>query len=103
MILLNPFAPHISEEINENSKLGEPLAYAPWPSYDEKLTIDDMINLPIQINGKLRATVDVAKDLSQEEIKKIVHENEKVQKLIEDKNIVKEIYVPNRIYNIVIK
>ena len=103
MILLNPFAPHISEEINENAKLGEPLAYAPWPTFDEKLTIDDMINLPIQINGKLRATIDVAKDLSQEEIKKIVHENEKVQKLIEDKNIVKEIYVPNRIYNIVIK
>ena len=103
LILLSPFAPHIAEEINENSKLGETLAYTPWPTYDEKLTIDDMINLPIQINGKLRATVDIAKDLAQEEVKKIVHENEKIQTLIEGKNIVKEIYVPNRIYNIVIK
>ena len=63
----------------------------------------DMINLPIQVNGKLRATIDIAKDSDQEEIKKLVHENEKIQKFIEDKTIVKEIYVPNRIYNIVIK
>ena len=103
LILLNPFAPHLSEEINEVAELGEPIAYTPWPTFDEKLTIDDMINLPIQINGKLRATIDVAKDLDQEELKQIVHDNEKIQKLIEDKTIVKEIYVPNRIYNIVIK
>ena len=103
LILLNPFAPHLSEEINEVAELGEPIAYTTWPKYDEKLTIDDMINLPIQINGKLRATIDVAKDLNQEELKQIVHDNEKIQKLIEDKTIVKEIYVPNRIYNIVIK
>ena len=103
MILLNPFAPHLTEEINEVAKLGETIAYTAWPTFDEKLTIDDMINLPIQINGKLRATIDVAKDLDQEELKTIIHSNEKIQKLIEDKTIVKEIYVPNRIYNIVIK
>ena len=101
--LLNPFAPHITEELNEVLSLGDELAYSKWPEYNEDLTKDDIINLPIQINGKLRATEDIQKDLDISKVKDIVHNNDKIKSLTEGKTIVKEIYVPNKIYNIVIK
>ena len=81
----------------------EELAYKAWPSFDEEKTSDDEISLPIQINGKLRANVQINKDEEEESVKQKVHQNEKIETLINDKEIVKEIYVKNRIYNIVIK
>ena len=102
--LLNPVAPHITEELwNTTLKNNNTIAYEPWPTYDEEKTIDSKIELPIQFNGKLKTTINITKDLPKEEIEKIVHENERVKNLLEGKNIVKEIYIPNRIYNIVIK
>ena len=101
--LLNPFAPHLTEEINERIGNKEDLAYKAWPSFDEEKTSDDEISLPIQINGKLRANVQINKDEEEESVKQKVHQNEKIEALINDKEIVKEIYVKNRIYNIVIK
>ena len=101
--LLNPFAPHMTEEINERMGNKEEIAYRAWPSFDEAKTHDDEINLPVQINGKLRANVQINKDEEEESVKKKVHQNEKIDALIDDKEIVKEIYVKNRIYNIVIK
>ena len=100
--LLNPFAPHITEEL-WNTVLGynTPLAYEKWPTYDEAKTINDTFNLPIQVNGKLRNSIDIEFDLPEEEVKKLVHE--KMDEYLKDKNIVKEIYVNNRIYNIVVK
>ena len=100
--LLNPFAPHITEEL-WNTVLGynTPLAYEKWPTYDEAKTINDTFNLPIQVNGKLRNSIDIEFDLQEEEVKKLVHE--KMDEYLKDKNIVKEIYVKNRIYNIVVK
>lgn len=100
--LLNPFAPHITEEL-WNTVLGynTPLAYEKWPTYDEAKTINDTFNLPIQVNGKLRNSIDIEFDLPEEEVKKLVHE--KMDEYLKDKNIVKEIYVKNRIYNIVVK
>ena len=62
-----------------------------------------MIDLPIQINGKLRANIDIRKDEEQEKVKEQVHSEEKIKAYIDGKNIVKEIYVPNKIYNIVVK
>lgn len=101
--LLNPFAPHMTEELNKIAGFEDELAYAKWPEYIEEKTIEDVINLPIQINGKLRANVDIEKDEDEESIKQKIYKNEKVKVYTEGKSIVKEIYVPNRIYNIVVK
>ena len=102
--LLNPIAPFITEEI-WNTFLGhtESIAYSKWPTYDESKTIDDEIELPIQLNGKLKTTLKIQKDSGESTIKEIVHNNDTVKSLTEGKTIVKEIYVKNKIYNIVVK
>lgn len=101
--LLNPFAPHITEELfsilGEKSTINE----TPWPKYDETKTIDDEIEIPVQINGKLKAVVLVSKEATQEEIKKVVDNNETIQNILNGKQVIKEIYVKGKIYNIVIK
>ncbi len=100
--LLNPVAPHITEEIwNLVLSHNETIAYEAWPTYDESKTVNDEINLPIQVNGKLRATINIALDADESIIKEKAHKA--VKSHIEGKNIVKEIYVKNKIYNIVVK
>lgn len=101
--LLNPFAPHITEEMNKAVGFDKELAYTEWPSYDEEKTIEDVIDLPVQINGKLRANIEVNKDEPQESIKEKIFANEKIKSYIDGNTVVKEIYIPNKIYNIVIK
>lgn len=101
--LLNPVAPHITEELWSEIGHTETITYSTWPTFDEAKTQEDTISLPVQINGKLRANVEIEKDEEQESVKQKVHNNDKIQAQIEGKQIVKEIYVPNRIYNIVIK
>ena len=102
--LLNPVAPHITEEL-WTSILGhdKTIAYEPWPTYIEEKTIDETIELPIQINGKLKAKLSITLDETEETVKKAVHENEVIQSSLAGKTIVKEIYVKNKIYNIVVK
>lgn len=102
--LLNPVAPHITEEL-WNTALGNKgsIAYEKWPVYDEAKTIDEEIEVPVQINGKVKTTVKVALDENEDVVKQIVHENETIKNAVKDKNIVKEIYVKNKIYNIVAK
>ena len=99
--LLNPFAPHITEELYEKLDLGHTIADSTWPTFDEEKTKNDTINLPIQMNGKLRASIDISVDEDEETIKKLVHEA--VKDRLEGVTIVKEIYVKNKIYNIVVK
>ena len=99
--LLNPVAPHITEELWNKLGHNESIAYEPWPTYDEEKTKSNNINLPIQINGKLRTTVDIPVDEDESKIKELAHEA--VKEKLEGKTIVKEIYVKNRIYNIVVK
>ncbi len=101
--LLNPFAPHITEELFEEVGESQTIAQTPWPTYDETKTIDDVIEIPVQINGKMKVVVHVSKDAEEEEVKQVVHANLVVQKNLEGKNIVKEIYVGGKIYNIVVK
>ena len=101
--LLNPVAPHITEELWSEMGHTETITYSTWPTFDEEKTQEDTISLPVQINGKLRANVEIEKDEDQESVKQKVHNNDKIQAQIEEKQIVKEIYVQNRIYNIVIK
>ena len=102
LTLLNPVAPHITEELNET--LGyAPICESAWPVYDETKTIDSEIEIPVQFNGKLKATVMAPMDSDESTVKEIVHNNETVTSLLEGKTIVKEIYVKNKIYNIVVK
>ena len=101
--LLNPFAPHMSEELFEILGFKETIASTPWPSYDESKTIDDEIEIPVQVNGKVKATIFIALDTDESLVKEKVYENQSVKNAIADKNIVKEIYIKNKIYNIVVK
>lgn len=102
LTLLNPIAPHITEELNE--ELGfKPICESTWPVYDEAKTIDSEIEIPVQFNGKLKATVTVPLNSDEETVKEVVHKNETVCGLLDGKTIVKEIYVKNKIYNIVVK
>ena len=101
LILLNPFAPHITEELNEIAGFDKPISSCKWPEYDETKTIDDEKTLPIQFNGKLKATVQILVDEDEEAVKEKVHKA--IEGKLDGKTIVKEIYVKNRIYNIVVK
>lgn len=101
LTLLNPFAPHITEELNQIAGFKDEISTYSWPTYDESKTVDDEITLPIQFNGKLKGTITIAKDEAEASVKEKVHKA--IDDKLEDKNIVKEIYVKNRIYNIVIK
>ncbi len=100
--LLNPIAPHITEEI-WCSVLGHTntISYEPWPKYDESKIIEEKINIPVQVNGKLKTTIEI--DLNEEEnsVKEKVHKV--IKEILEEKTIIKEIYVKNKIYNVVIK
>lgn len=105
-IILNPFAPHITEEIWESLGFvhdGLLLAQETWPAYDEEKTIDNVIEVPVQVNGRLRATVTLPMDCDKEEAIRTAISDEKVATAIEGKNIVKQIVVPNKIINIVVK
>ena len=101
--LLNPFAPHMTEELFSILGESKTINETSWPTYDEAKTIDDEIEIPVQLNGKVKAVVLVAKEASEEEVKAVVAANESVQKAIDGKTVVKEIYVKGRIYNIVVK
>ena len=101
--LLNPFTPHITEEMNKVAGFENELAYTSWPTFDEAKTVEDVINLPVQINGKLRANIEINKDEAQDSIKQKILNNDKLQSYLDGMTIVKEIYVPNKIYNIVVK
>ncbi|MCC1313348.1 leucine--tRNA ligase [Staphylococcus aureus] len=101
--MLAPIAPHIGEELW--SKLGheESITYQPWPTYDEALLVDDEVEIVVQVNGKLRAKIKIAKDTSKEEMQEIVLSNDNVKASIEGKDIMKVIAVPQKLVNIVAK
>ena len=101
--LLSPVAPHIAEELWNRLGHNDTITYEAWPTYDEAKLVEDTVEIPVQVNGKVRATIQIAVDASEEEVKNIVHENANVQSQLEGKTVVKEIYVKNKIYNIVVK
>ena len=101
--LLNPFAPHITEEINDICQLGEPLCLSKWPTYDENKTVNSIINIAVSINGKLRATFETSIDTPKDELIKKSKEQDNVKRYLDKKEIIKEIVIPNKIVNIVIK
>lgn len=103
LILLNPVCPHITEEIWQRMGYEGYVHEANWPEYDESKTILDVIELPIQINGKLRATVEIDREASEDEVFEKAKEDDVVTKYLEGKNVVKKIYVKSRIFNIIVK
>ena len=102
LALLNPIAPHITEELNE--MLGyKPICENAWPKYDEEKTIDKTKEIGVQVNGKLRSSIKINSDDTKETIESIALNDEKIKKNILDKEIDKVIVVPNKIVNIVVK
>lgn len=100
--LLNPFAPHITEELwSKYGNTNKLLAYEAWPTYDETKTIDETIELPVQVNGKLKGTILIPLNVEETYVKDTVHTQ--FADLLNGKNIAKEIYVKNKIFNIVVK
>ncbi len=103
ILILSPFAPHIAEEIWQKLGHNNTLAYEPWPEYDDTMIKEDTIEIPIQVNGKLRGKITVSVDLSDNEILDIARKDEKISPYLSGKQIVKEIYVPQKLINFVVK
>ena len=103
LALLNPFAPHITEELWQ--QMGETglLSVAPWPTYDEAKTVESTVELAVQVNGKLKCTIKLAVDADKQTAIDTAMAEEKVQHAIEGKQIVKQIVVPGKIVNLVVK
>ena len=104
LILVNPFAPHVTEEMWSTLGYGEMLAKdASWPTYDPEKCVDSTIEIAVQVNGKLRGKLVVVADISAEDAIAAAKADEKVQSFLTDKNVVKEIYVPGKLVNLVVK
>ncbi|HHW94237.1 MAG TPA: leucine--tRNA ligase [Clostridiaceae bacterium] len=103
LLLLNPFTPHITEEIWERQGFPGVITDQTWPIYDEAKTIEQMVEIAIQVNGRIKARIDIAYDLGKEEALACAKAQEAVAKEIVGQSIVKEIYVPGRLINIVVK
>lgn len=103
LLLLNPVAPHITEEIWDKMGYDYSIKDAIWPNYDEKALIDEKVKMAVQVNGKLRTVIEVETDLAEELVKEIALSDIKIKNFIEGKEIVKIIVVANKIVNIVVK
>ena len=102
LILLNPMAPHITEELNE--ELGfKPICESEWPEYDEEKTVESVKDIAVQVNGKVRATIQINVEDDEQSIKERAMECDNVKKHIEGKEIVKVIVIKGKIVNIVVK
>ncbi len=102
VLLLSPLAPHISEELWQALGHESTLAYEPWPSYDERYTRDDMLELPIQINGKVRDHIMVPAGAARQEVEKAALADARIRKHLEGKTVRKVIVVPQKLVNIVV-
>ncbi|MBQ3052618.1 MAG: leucine--tRNA ligase [Clostridia bacterium] len=103
LILLNPFAPHITEELWEMCGFDGMLNEAKWPDFDEAKCVDSTVEIVVQINGKIKARLNIAADISAEEAIALAKQQEAVSKEISGKNIIKELYVPKKLVNLVVK
>jgi len=102
LLLLNPFAPHLSEELNQILGFGE-ISKTDWPKYDESMIIDETIDIAVQINGKTRGSISIFIDADQNTVEQTVKDHEKIKKYLSDTNILKVIYIKGRIINFVVE
>ena len=104
LILANPVAPHVTEEAWQIVSSDDTMLHnAKWPVYDEKMLQDDEIEIPVQINGKVKVSISVGAEEDQQSVLAKAKENDIIKPLLDGKTIVKEIYVPKKILNIVVK
>jgi len=103
LIILSPFAPHLAEELWERLGNSDSIFKSSWPKYDEALLKDDTFILAVQVNGKLRATIEVASDITEENAKDLALADENIKKWLEGHEIVKVVYVRGKLLSIVIK
>ena len=103
LLLLNPFIPHMSEELNEQMDSFESLSYAQWPNFDVNLAKEDLITIAIQVNGKLRGSIQIADDIDDKTLKSESSKIDSVKKYLDGKEIIKKIIVPGRLVNFVVK
>jgi leucyl-tRNA synthetase len=101
LLIINPFAPHVTEEMWENMGFGGMLNEAAWPEFDEAKTVDNTVEIAIQIMGKVRSRITVPTDISAEEAIALAKQDERIAAEIAGKQIKKEIYVPGKLVNIV--
>ena len=103
-ILLNPFAPHVTEEVYEACKLGDGiLAEAEWPEYDESKCVDESVEIVVQVNGKIKAKLNIPVDADKDAVLDLAKNDENVKKTIDGMKIIKEIVVPKKLVNLVVK
>ncbi len=103
-ILLNPFAPHVTEEVYEVCKLGDGiLAEAKWPEYDESKCVDESVEIVVQVNGKIKTKLNIPVDADKDTVLELAKNDENVMKAIDGMNIIKEIVVPKKLVNLVVK
>ena len=103
VLILSPFAPHMGEELWARLGHHNTLAYEPWPQYDEAMLVEDTIEIPVQVNGKLRAVITVPADADKDTILAAAKADPRVAQYIEGKTIVKEVFVPGKLASIVVK
>ncbi len=103
LVMLHPFAPHIAEELFSKMDNSSSIFDQKWPEYDEFMLVDDEVTIAVQINGKMRGTFTFLNGVAQEEVSETVCADPKIQKWLEGKEIVKEIFIPNKMLSIVVK
>ncbi len=103
LIMLHPFAPHIAEELFSKMDNYSSIFDQKWPEYDEFMLVDDEVTIAVQVNGKMRGTFTFLNGVAQEEVSDTVCADEKIKKWIEGKEIIKEIFIPNKMLSIVVK
>lgn len=103
LILLNPFAPHITEEIWELRKFGGKISDQAWPIYDEEKCKEQTVEIGVQVNGKVRGRISIPRDLAEAEVLALAKEEENIVKFLDGKSLIKEIYIPGRLVNLVVK
>jgi len=103
LLLLNPFIPHMSEELNSQMTAFDSLSYTKWPEFDEKLAKEDLVTIAIQVNGKLRGNLQLPEETDDKTLKTEASKVDGVKRHLEGKNIIKKVVVPGRLVNFVVK
>ncbi|MCL4216407.1 MAG: leucine--tRNA ligase [Candidatus Hydrogenedentes bacterium] len=102
-LVLSPFAPHLAEEVWERLGHSDTLAFESWPEFDARLLVEDTVEIPVQVNGKVRGIIEVAPNADKTAVLAAAKENDKVRNYLDGKEMVKEIFVPGKMINFVIK